>query len=193
MYLALRRPWAGRGAVPIDAGQVAVATPDAGKIRPKHHGHRRRRPGGQLVNGDDPDWGGPDTIEETGPQLVQLSAADRALEWRGDNTTRPPQKIDMGGAETRSLGNDEIQQVIADQSGPVQSCVVQAATNTDLHGTITVRMVVEGNGHVTKSKVQAPHYMFEHGLLPCVQRAVGHLHFPATGESTLVTLPVNLT
>jgi hypothetical protein len=124
---------------------------------------------------------------------VHLSAAERALQWRGDNTARPPQKIDMAGGESRSLTDGEIQDVIAGQSGPVQACVVQAATNTDLRGTITVRMIVAGNGHVTKSKVQAPRYLFEHGLLPCVQRAVRGMHFPAVGQDTLVTLPVKLT
>ena len=59
---------------------------------------------------------------------------------------------------------------------------MQAATNTDLKGTITVRMIVDGNGPaVTKVKVQAPHYMFEHGVLGCIQGAVARMHFPAIG------------
>jgi hypothetical protein len=33
--------------------------------------------------------------------------------------------------------------------------------------------------------------MFEHGLLACVQRATSHMKFPATGSSTLVTMPIN--
>ena len=203
MYLVLRPPWAGRAHVPSDAGAVAIATHDAGAPHGKHHVYHHhgfhRRPsgaGGPLAGGDDPGWGGDDGApeQEAAPKLVQLSAADRAMEWRGDSTAKSPEKVDMaGGGEARSLSDSEIQDVIAGQSGPVQSCVVSAAANTDLHGTITVRMIVGGNGHVTRSKVEAPHYMFEHGLLACVQRAAGGLHFPATGQSTLVTLPVNLT
>lgn len=199
MYLVLRPPWAG-GAHVSDAGAVALATHDAGAPHGKHHiyrhhGHRRPGAGGPLAGGDDPGWGDDQAPEqEAAPKLVQLSAADRAMEWRGDSTAKPPEKVDMaGGGEARSLSDSEIQDVIAGQSGPVQSCVVNAATNTDLHGTITVRMIVAGNGHVTRSKVEAPHYMFEHGLLACVQRAAAGLHFPAVGQSTLVTLPVNLT
>jgi hypothetical protein len=128
------------------------------------------------------------------PKLVALTPADRALEWRGDDTTRPAQKLDMAnGAEARSLDDGEIQSTISSQSGGAQSCVVTAATNTDLRGTITVRMIVDGGGRVTKSKLQAPHYMFEHGLLACVQHAVRAMKFPAAGASTLVTMPINLT
>jgi hypothetical protein len=196
MYLALRPPWGGHGTAPSDAAEVAAAPSDAGiKSKKKRNRHRPGGGGGgggNLTSGDEAGWGGSDYVEETEPQLVQLTAADRVLEWRGDDTTRPPQKIDMaGGGESRSLDDGEIQSVISSQSGPVQSCVVASATNTNLAGTVNVKMIVEGNGHVTKSKVQGFHYMFEHGLLPCVQRAVGHLKFPATGASTLVTLPVN--
>jgi hypothetical protein len=69
---------------------------------------------------------------------------------------------------------------------------VQGATGTDLRGTITVKLLVDGHGQVTRSRVQAPHYLFEHGLLGCTQRALGRIHFPATGAASLVTLPVNL-
>ena len=43
----------------------------------------------------------------------------------------------------------------------------------------------------SKVKVQAPHYMFEHGLLPCVQGNVRKMKFPSVGQSTLVTMPIN--
>ena len=67
---------------------------------------------------------------------------------------------------------------------------MKAASNTDLSGTITVKMVVMGNGKVARSRVQAPRYMFGQGLLGCVQRELGGWHFPSTGSPTLVTLPV---
>jgi hypothetical protein len=196
MYLVLRPPWAGHGTAPRDAGVVAVASSDAGSAKPKKHGHggHRHSGGGNVVSGDDPSWTGGDdnTTEETEPQLVKLSGADRALEWRGEDTTKPAQKIDMaGGGESRSLDDGEIQSVISSQSGPTQSCVMQAATNTDLSGTINVRMIVDPHGNVTKSKVQAPHYMFEHGVLGCIQGALRRLKFPAVGGYTLVTMPIN--
>jgi hypothetical protein len=197
MYLVLRPPWAGHSTAPSDAGVVAIGPSDAGSAKPKKHGHggghHRSGAGGNTVSGDDPSWtGGDDTTEETEPQLVKLSGADRALEWRGEDTTKPPQKIDMaGGGEARSLDDGEIQNVISSQSGPTQTCVMQAATNTDLSGTINVRMIVDGNGRVTKSKVQAPHYMFEHGVLGCIQGALRQLKFPAVGGYTLVTMPIN--
>ena len=74
----------------------------------------------------------------------------------------------------------------------MRDCVVSGATNTDLRATITVKMLVDGTGHVAKSRVQAPHYLFEHGLLGCAQKALGRLRFPAVGGATVVTLPITL-
>jgi hypothetical protein len=200
MYLALRPPWASHTTAPSDAGVVAVGPSDAGSGKPKRHGHgggHRRGgggAGGNVVSGDDGSWtsGDDNGVEETEPQLVKLTPADRALEWRGDDTTKTAQQIDMSGnTESRALDDGEIQSTISGQSGPTQSCVMQAATNTDLKGTITVRMIVDGGGHPTKVKVQAPHYMFEHGVLPCIQGAVRKMKFPGVGQSTLVTMPIN--
>ena len=197
MYLALRQPWASHGTPPNDAGVVAVAAGDAAVKRPgKKRVHRRpaNGGGGNVVAGGEEGWGSADYVEETEPQLVQLTTADRALEWRGDDTSPPKQTIDMtSGKESRPLDDGEIRGVIESQSGGVQSCVVQGATNTNLSGTITVRMIVDASGHVTRSKLQAPHYMHEHGLLPCVKGALSRMHFPATGAATLVTMPINLT
>jgi hypothetical protein len=185
---------------PPIAPVVAAAPVDAGvSAKPKHkHGgghHAVAHAPGQTTSGDEAGWGeqgGDDSPTQAPVQLVPLTAADRVLEWRGDDTTRPPQKIDMAnGTEARSLDDGEISSVISSQSAAAQQCVMAGATNTDLKGTITVKLVVDGNGRVIKSKVQAFHYMFEHGLLGCMQRAVGGMKFPATGQSTLVTLPVN--
>ncbi len=80
------------------------------------------------------------------------------------------------------------------QTGGVRLCVVQKATGTNMSSTtITVKMVVEGTGKVSRSQLQAPHYLFEKGLLGCAQRALGQMKFPASGAPTLVTFPINLT
>ena len=191
---------------PPAAGVVAVATHDAGA----RHGQARRgtvigggpsparrEPAAPLAGGDDPGWGGDDGApEETAPS--SCSCPRRIARSSGAATTRRSrrEKVDMSsGGESRSLDDGEIQDVIAGQSGPVQSCVViQAAANTDLHG--------HDHGaddrrrqrpRTRRSRSQAPHYMFEHGVLACVQGAVRQMKFPATGQSTLVTMPVNLT
>jgi hypothetical protein len=192
MYLALRPPWGGgtTTSAPIDAGTpVAQAPGDAGVGKPKKK--RRPRPPGTMPA---PGTGSSDEeyYEETDP-MVTLTAADRALEWRGDDVTLPPTKIDMGGGgEARPLDDSEINGTIGSQAGGVRDCVVQGATNTDLSATITIKLLVDGRGRVTRSRIQAPHYLFEHGLLGCAQRALGRMHFPATGGPTIVTLPVNL-
>ncbi|MBL9015423.1 MAG: hypothetical protein JNL83_14660 [Myxococcales bacterium] len=191
MYLALRPPWGGGAttSAPIDAGVPVAQVPgDAGVAKPKKK--RRPRPPGTVA----PPGGGSDEeyYEETDP-MVTLTAADRALEWRGDDVTLPPTRLDMGGAgEGRPLDDGEINSTIGSQAGGVRDCVVQGATNTDLRATITVKLVVDGSGRVTKSKLQAPRYRVEKGLLTCVPRAVGRMKFPATGAPTAVTLPVSL-
>lgn len=201
MYLALRPPWAGHATQPSDAAVIALAPADAAVKKPvKKRVHRRPAAGGGAGGGptvaggsDDEAWANQgDSVEETGPQVIHLSDADRALEWRGDDVSPPPRKIDMS-SDARPLDDAEIRSTIASQSGAVQSCVVQAATNADVRGTITVKMVVDASGRVTRSKLQAPRYLFEHGLLACVKGALGHVKFPATGMPTLVTMPVNLT
>lgn len=200
MYLVLRPPWGGHAAAPADAATVASAPGDGGSGKPKkRHGGGRHRPGGggngQVLPGgnDDQAWRDQgDTEEVEGPAPVQLSAADRALEWRGDDVSPPARTIDMNSS-ARPLDDGEINSVISSQSGAAQQCVVQAVPNAVLTGTITVKMVVDGKGQVARSKVQAPHVLFERGLLPCIKGALGRMKFPATGMPTLVTMPINLT
>jgi hypothetical protein len=194
MYLALRPPWGGGAAAPSDAGVVASAPSDGGVAKKRKRGKRGGRSGGgNQPGGDDEDWANSGGGDETEPaRLVQLSAADRQLEWRGDDTSPPKQSLDMSNdGESRSLDNGEISSVTSSQSGGVQNCVVEAATNTDLGGTVTIKMVVDGNGRVSRSRVQAPRYLHSQGVLGCVQRQLKSWKFPSTGAPTLVTLPVN--
>jgi hypothetical protein len=158
---------------------------DAGVAKPKKPKKRPGPPGNQAA----PQTGDGEDVE---PEPPPLTAADRALEWRGDDVTLPAQTFDMAGGEARPLDDGEINRTINSQAAGVKECVVQAATNTDLRATITVKLVVDGRGRVTRSRVQAPRYLFEHGLLGCTQRALGRIHFPATGGPTLVTIPVTL-
>jgi hypothetical protein len=187
MYLALRPPWGGGTTThaPSDATVVAVGKPDAGTKPTKP-----RRPKGRVVHAP---GSGDDGVIEDEPPPPPLTDADRRLEWRGEDVTLPPKAMDMSStAEARPLDDGEINTVFRAQSGSVQDCVVKAATDTDLHATITVKLVVDGTGRVTRSRMEAPHYLFEHGLLSCAQRALGHMKFPATGAPTLVTLPIHL-
>jgi hypothetical protein len=165
--------------VPGDAGA-------GGKLAAKKRVAKKRPPGStQAAGGEE--------YEETEPELPPLTDADRRLEWRGDDVTLPATRIDMGaGGEARPLEDDEINTTINAQSGPVRDCVVQGATGTDLRATITMKLVVDGNGKVTKSKLHAPRYLFEKGLQGCAQKALRAMKFPATGAPTLVTLPVSL-
>lgn len=190
MYIALRPPWRGGGAAtaPIDAGPDIVAVhPDAGVAKKKPHRHRSPTPN-QPVGSDD--QGG----DDPGPPELVLTAADRALAWAGDgNMALPPVKMDASsGSEPRKLDDGEINGGLAPATGALQGCLQTGAANTDLKATITLELVVDGTGHVTKSRIQAPSYLQSHGLLECARRAIGRMKFPATGAATLVTLPMTL-
>lgn len=190
MYLVLRPPWGHRVMTSAsDNPPVVMITNDAGVTKPAKKKRTRPRPSGtpalQTSDGE--------LDEPEAPQLAALGAADRALEWRGDEVALPARTVDMaGGGEARGLDDGEINGVIGSQAGGVKDCVVQGATNTDLRATITVKLLVDGRGKVTRSRIQAPRYLLEHGLLACTQRALGRMHFPSTGGATIVTLPVNL-
>lgn len=201
MYLALRPPW-GDGAttaeVAIDAGVVSMAPNDAGPAGKKKKKRKRARSPGTTAPGELPTIDGTfaegddEGYEETEP-LAQISASERALEWRGDDVRLPATKIDMaGGKEARPLDDSEINATIGAQAGGVRDCVVNGASNTDLRATIMVKMVVGPDGRVTKSRIQAPRYLFSKGLLTCVQRSLARMKFPATGAPTSVSLPVTL-
>lgn len=185
MYLVLRPPWGGGQSPrpPVDAG-VASAPVDAGTKGKKK---RVRRPAGQPNARPGPD----EEFVDEGPALVQLTEADRRLEWRGDAVTLPPRKVDMA-SEARPLDDGEINSVLSSQGAPVRDCVVSGATNTDLRASITVQLLVDGNGRVTRSRVRAPRYLLEKGLYACTQRALSRMKFPATGAPTQVSLPVEL-
>ena len=194
MYLALRPPWGDAPSAPTEPA-IAVALPGdagAGTAKPvaKRSG-KRRTPGGSVSAPGA--TGGEEEFEETEPELPPLTPAQRRLEWRGDDVTLPATRIDMAAAgEARALEDHEINATIGSQSGGVRDCVTQGATGTDLRATITVKLVVDGKGRVTKSKLHAPRYLFDNGLLACAQRALRSMKFPSTGAPTLVTLPISL-
>jgi hypothetical protein len=180
-YLALRPPWGTAASPASDATAIAEQPTDAGVAKPATKPRKRRT---RTIDQ-------PAETEETGP--IELSAADRALEWRGDRVALPPQQVDLGaGGDARSLESGEIDATISNQTGSVRECVVTAATATDLRVTITIELLVDGGGRVTKSRLRAPRYLFGKGLLGCAQRALARLRFPATGAPTLVTFPVHL-
>lgn len=186
MYLVLRPPWAHRVTPqPADNPPVVMVPTDAGVAKPKKKRVRPRAGSALQINDGELD-------EPDPPALAALGAADRALEWRGDEVAMPERTVDMAGGEARGLDDAEINQVISAQAGGVRDCVVQGATNTDLRATITVKLLVDARGKVTRSRLQAPRYLLEHGLLACTQRALARMKFPATGAPTIVTLPVNL-
>jgi hypothetical protein len=190
-YLALERPWTSAATPSVDAG-VAVASADGGAAsKGKGKGKRRRgggasgAAGGEVIEGE----GEGDTYV---PPPV-LTAADKAMSWKGDAVSLPPRTLDMASAdEGRPLDSGEINGVLHGDGGAIVDCIGKARGAAELEADITVKMLVGGDGRVTASRVRAPAYLFDHGLLACAQRAARGLRFPATGAPTVVDAPFEL-
>ncbi|HPH70657.1 MAG TPA: hypothetical protein PLF40_33125 [Kofleriaceae bacterium] len=185
MYLGLKQPWrttAVQVAISVDA---PPATVDASGTKPKKRSTKPRVPG--TSDSSDGNDGG---SEETAPPV--LAASDRALQWHGSDFGMPPRTLDMaqGGDDGRPMSDSEINAGL--RSAGILECVLQTATGTDLQATITVKLLVDGTGKVSKHRVQAPRYLQEHGLPSCVAKALARARFAATGAATLVTAPFSL-
>jgi hypothetical protein len=178
-YLALERPWQAPAKPPPE---VAVGTPPPVDAGPSPRKGKRRTGRTTTPAG---------TVERQVDDDLVLSAADRALEWRGDAVALPPRTIDLGGAgdDGRPLDDGEIQGAVGRGARAMVDCVAGAAGGAPLVATITVSMLVGGDGAVQKLRVRAPRYLHEHGLLACARGAARGLPFPATGAPTVVTVP----
>jgi hypothetical protein len=176
MYLGSSRPWRS----PDDAPVAAPVPVDAGAAP----GKRRKRPtrsGAATVDR------GP--IDDT----IVLAAAEKRLEWRGDEVALPAQTVDMGaGGDARSLDAGEIRQTIDRDAGAMLECLTRSVGQAPLEATITLEVLVDPTGRVSKTRVRAPIYLFAQGLLPCARRAAQQLRFPGTGAYTVVTTPFEL-
>jgi hypothetical protein len=190
-YLALERPWSSSAKAPSADAGVAVASADGGApAKGKGKGKRKRGGGGGSGAdvGDEALAG--DEVYEPPPVLT---AADRAMSWKGDAVSLPPRTIDMaGGDEGRPLDSGEINGVLQSDGDAIVSCIAKARGAAQLEADITVKMLVGGDGRVTASRVRAPAYLFDHGLLACAQRAARGLRFPSTGAATVVDAPFEL-
>ena len=131
------------------------------------------------------------TSRPTSPPV--LSAADRRLEWKGDSIKPPAKQVDFSGdSQGRALTAGEINQVLGAQSQGVLSCITSARGNAELEATITIKMLVDGEGRVTRTRIRAPAYLFAHGFYGCARKAARALRFPATGQATVVEAPYDL-
>lgn len=181
MYLALEQPWRSSGEaraeVPVDAGTVA-AEPAKGKKK------KRRRGGGGGGGG-----GGTEIpVDDT----IVLTAADTKMSWKGDAVDRPPATMDMtdpAGDEARALSNGEIQSTISNDGGGLERCVIDAVGSAPYSGEVTIKMLVDGEGRTTRTRVHAPAFMHEAGLLSCARSAARQMGYPAVGGYTVVTIP----
>lgn len=174
------RAWLNEDAAAPDAGVAAASAPKPDRERKRRRGRRPR--------------GAADAeIANAGDEIPSLTAADRALVWKGDAVALPPRQIDMTeSGDARALDSGEIDQVIRSQSQPMIDCIAEARGQAELDARITLEMLVDGQGRVTKARVRAPAYLFAHGFHACARRAALGLRFPATGAPTVVTVPYDL-
>jgi hypothetical protein len=114
------------------------------------------------------------------------------MSWKGDPVERPPATMDLSdpsGDEARALSNGEIQATIQADGGGLERCVVDAVGSAPFSGEVTIKMLVDGDGRTTKTRVHAPAFMHAAGLLSCARGAARQMGYPAVGGYTVVTIP----
>ncbi len=174
VWVALEKPWASsKQAKPsVDAG-VPVAKNTKNKRKRRWRGKRKTR------------------YKISGKPIV-LTAAQQAMVWRG-SVRKPAQSADFsseGGG--RTLSGSEINRVIGGQSGGFVGCMQKARGNASLSATITLKMLVNGQGRPTQVALHAPRYLFDKGFAGCARAAARGMKFAATGRYTVVTAPYTI-
>jgi hypothetical protein len=194
MYLGLTKPWQTKPSVAVTPEVAPVADGSADRKPGPGKASKKRAGAGSSRKSGDPEVvsdvaSGP--TEETGPIIT--SASDRAQQTIGADFSLPTATLNMdskSGDEARALSNAEISEGLR-RSGMLD-CVLQSATGTDLRGTVTVKMLVDGAGKVLKHRVTAPRYLQSHGLPGCIEKKLASTRFAAVGGTTLATAPFEL-
>jgi len=172
VFAVLERPWE-------SAEEPVAEVADAGPVEEpggKKKARKRRRP-----------------RRQTADEMVELTAADRKLVWRGQKPQVEEKQVDFsGGGGGRALDRGEIDAGIAGVADGIIDCIKDARGNAELTAKITLEARVEADGRVGPARVRAPAYLHENGLLPCMRRTLGGARFAATGAQTVVTVPFDL-
>jgi hypothetical protein len=172
-WVGLRRPWqhAGPAAELADAGPAAAAPPVARR--------RGRR--------------GPGRAPSSEAEIPVLGPADRRMVWQGDPVQLPARTLDLAAGEAgRPLNQSEIDRGVVELTPAITDCVARARGDAELAARLTVEFLVDAAGRTGASRVRAPSYLLQRGLLDCVRKALRALRFAATGAATVVTIPVEL-
>lgn len=180
MYLALTRPWQGAEPAVTEPAPIAESAPPPEPTPTRRRGRKRTH----APSADDGT-----SIAEPAP----LTAAQERLVWKGDAVALPPAEHDFSSEdERRSLTDAEISAAVRRHSDAVIQCMAQSASGLPLRAKVTLQLLVDGQGRVTRHRVQAPAVLFERGVAACIGAALRAWRFPATGAPTLVTAPFEL-
>lgn len=167
-------------AEPTVAAAPQADPPDEPPARPKKRSGRRARTASSGTVGEE---------EPTRP----LSAADRRLVARGDALELSDRRLDFAAAsESRDLTQAEIDGAFAARADELVRCIADARGSAPLAGRVTAGVVVDDQGVVRRSRVEAPAYLHEAGLYDCMRPILRSLRFPATGKDSVVTVPFDV-
>jgi hypothetical protein len=178
--------WIGRGrdtAAPTPA--AADAGPGAGATGGKQKRRRRRRLGPSAQG---------EVALEADEAPVVVSAAERALAWRGAAVELPAREVDFAASDSggRRLSQPEIEAGIAPARTQLVACLDEARGAAEIAAQITLKFLVDERGRPGAMRVRAPIYLLDHGLKDCLQGVLAGMYFASTGAATLVTLPLEL-
>lgn len=124
---------------------------------------------------------------------VVLKPADLRLVSTGDALQRT-EVVDFNRDEGagRELSQEDLDSGFRPHQAEVLACVDQARGEAALTGQLTVSFRVSRAGAITGVRVEAPSYLVQRGLLPCVRSVLQGLHYPASSGAQVVSYPFQL-
>lgn len=134
------------------------------------------------------------TAQPTEEPIPQLTADDLKQEAEGDILRPRPLSIDVDstGPEPRDLSSDEVDNTFAAVKPQIVECIKQARGAAPVTGKIVVGVVIGPEGKVFKSRTEAPSYLIDRDLHPCIKSVLSSLRFPAPGKDVVASVPFTL-
>jgi hypothetical protein len=141
-----------------------------------------------------PTYGRRPPVEE--PEPIKLRPADLKIVWQGEDLSKAEgMTLDFSkDAVGHELSQDEIDARFRTKEAAVIDCVTRAHpdASTFVPGRVTVRFRIQRTGAVKGVQVEAPVILHRGGLTGCIKGVVGHLRFPASNMSQVITYPFSL-
>ncbi len=134
--------------------------------------------------------------EESDPEPIKISAADRKMVAQGDDLGRPEVvRMDMAERDNLpELSQDDIDRGFRAKEDDILGCISSARPDAEAYvpGLVNVKFRIQRGGQVKGVRVEAPSILHKGGIYNCVKGVLEGIRFPPSGSSQIVTYPFRL-